>query len=114
MRALIVEDEILTALHLETVLEELGVESVGIAADVEGALRLAAAGPDLALVDMNLRDGLTGGRIAEQLARRGTAIFFVTANPRQIGEQRALALGVLDKPFDERQLEAAIDLVRAR
>lgn len=112
MRALIVEDEVLTAMHLEAVLEDLGVASIGIAPDMPAALELAEADPDLALVDLHLRDGLTGPHIAEQLADRGIAIFFVTANPAQIGAQRRLAVDILGKPFDEIDLADAISRVR--
>lgn len=114
MQALIVEDEVLTAMHLESVLEDLGVASVGIAPDLPRALALAAERPDLALVDLNLRDGFTGPTIAEQLAEQGVAIFFVTANPAQLGEHRALATAVLGKPFEEAQLKQAVLKVRER
>ena len=112
MQALIVEDEVLTAMHLEAALEDLGVQGVGIAPDMPAALALAERAPDLALVDMNLRDGLTGPHIAERLAQRGVAILFVTANPAQIGAQRRLAIGILGKPFDEDELARAVEQVR--
>ena len=112
MQALIVEDEVLTAMHLEAVLEDLGVESVGIAADLANAVALATKGPDLALVDLNLRDGFTGPTIAQHLSRYGVAILFVTANPGQLGEARALAVDVLNKPFVEDELAGAVQQVR--
>lgn len=112
MQALIVEDEVLTAMHLEAVLEDLGVESVGIAPDLPNAVALAATVPDLALVDLNLRDGFTGPKIAEHLAERGIAILFVTANPGQLGDHRALAVDVLNKPFVEDELAGAVQQVR--
>ena len=47
---LIVEDEVLVALEMESILEERGYEVVGIAADLEGALAFAGRNVDLACV----------------------------------------------------------------
>ncbi|MGE0725779.1 MAG: response regulator, partial [Alphaproteobacteria bacterium] len=59
-RILIVEDEILVAMELEYILREAGHDVAGIAADTSSVGRLAAPDIDLALVDLNLRDGVTG------------------------------------------------------
>lgn len=114
-RILIVEDEMLVAANLEAVLQDLGYEPVGIAPDTETALLLAERKPDLALVDVNLRDGRTGPLIAERLASdHGVAVLFVTANPRMVEDSR-MALGVLTKPCDDRVIESAVDYaLRAR
>jgi DNA-binding NarL/FixJ family response regulator len=56
LRVLIVEDEVLLAINLESHLEALGQEIVGLAGDATQALALAdVEHPDLALVDINLR-----------------------------------------------------------
>ena len=108
MRALVVEDEILTALHLQQQLESLGLIAVGIASDRGEAMRLAEAAPDIAFVDLNLRDGPTGTEIAAALAQAGVRVFYVTANPSQIGEGRVHALGVIGKPWMESEIKAAV------
>lgn len=98
-RVLIVEDEIFVALDLENILMASGFTVSGIAADRASALLLADES-DVALVDVNLRDGPTGPSIAMALARQyGISIVFVTANPAQIGEARNLAVEVVNKPF---------------
>lgn len=56
---LIIEDEIFVALEIEQIVEDAGFKVGAIAADREAALA-AAAGCDIALVDLNLRDGPTG------------------------------------------------------
>lgn len=105
MKILIVEDEIFAALHLETAFEDMGCTVIGIAPDEPSALNLAAARPDLAVVDLNLRDGLTGPRIARELANRyGTKVLFLTGNPRQAGEPFQGMLGVMSKPWSENDL----------
>ena len=99
--ALIVEDEIFVALDLERILVDGGYQVAGIAADAESALQ-AAPGCGFAFVDVNLRDGPTGPRIAEQIARDyGVKVVFVTANPAQIDCGRDCALGYIRKPFSE-------------
>ena len=110
-RILIVEDEVLVAMEIEAILEDLGHECVGIAPDVESASEHFEAPLDLALVDLNLRDGLTGPQIGETLGQRGVPVIFVTANPRQLGDGIAGTIGVITKPTDESIVKAAIDYV---
>lgn len=109
-RILIVEDEMLVAFELEAILEDLGHQPVGVAPDMETALALAGERPDLALVDLNLRDGLTGPQIGEALSREyRCAVLFVTANPRILGDGIAGTIGVLTKPTDPDAVREAVD-----
>lgn len=106
---LIVEDEMLVAFEMQSILEEHGYEVVGIAADLQGALAYAEHGLALALVDLNLRDGLTGPEIGAQLATEySAAVLFVTANPRLLGDGIAGTIGVITKPTDETTLLSAV------
>ena len=112
---LIVEDEILVALEMEAILEDHGYHIVGIAADLEGALAYADRRIDLALVDLNLRDGATGPEIGMRLANEHKAhVLFVTANPRQLGNGIAGTVGVLTKPTDKVSLTGAVAYALAR
>lgn len=108
-KILIVEDEMLVAMELESILEDLGHEPVGIAPDLASAEKLASDPLDLALVDLNLRDGLTGPEIGTRLCHRGVTVLFITANPRVLGDGIAGAVGVLTKPTDETTVKAAVD-----
>ncbi len=110
-RILIVEDEYLVAADLEAALEERGYETVGIAPDLLAAMALAPERPDLAIVDVHLRDGPTGPEIAERLSREhGVPVVFVTANPNLVMEQPAPgALGVLGKPCGEDVIGQTLD-----
>lgn len=108
-RILIVEDEMLVALELEAILRDQGHEPVGIVADLCAARSFFDEDLDLALVDLNLRDGLTGPEIGRTLGARGVTVLFVTANPRQLGEGIAGAVGVITKPTDEDMVRAAVD-----
>lgn len=101
-------------MELELVLAEAGCDVVGAAMDSRSALAIAERErPDLALVDVNLLDGLTGPQIAQALVSRyGAAVVFLTANPEQIPEGFAGALGAVSKPFDEHTIRAVVDFAR--
>lgn len=103
-RVLIVEDEILTAMELESVLTDCGYEVVGIAPDSASARALVEDNPiDVALVDVNLRDGRTGVRLGAELAQVAAAkVIYLTAHPLPPHERPAGVLGLLTKPSDER------------
>lgn len=107
-RILIVEDEMLVAMDLESVLEDLGHEVVGIAPDLGSARQHFDEEMDIALVDLNLRDGLTGPEIGASLGAKGVTVLFVTANPRLLGEGIAGAIGVITKPADEDMVRSAV------
>lgn len=107
-RILIVEDEILVALELQSALEDAGYEVVGVAPDKDAAERHAEPA-DLALVDLNLRDGLTGPEIGRMLGARGATVLFVTANPNLVGGGIPNAIGAISKPVDERVIRTAVE-----
>lgn len=108
-RVLIVEDEILIALDLEDALSEAGYVIAGIAADRQEALSLAPQA-DVALVDLNLRDGPTGLGIGMDLAAKfGVRVLFLTANPSSVGTHASGAIGCLDKPCLPEHVRQAID-----
>jgi two-component system, response regulator PdtaR len=108
-RILIVEDEMLVALELEGILADLGHEPLGIVPDLETAERFFDQPIDLALVDLNLRDGLTGPQIGARLGENGTTVLFITANPGLLQRGIAGAIGVITKPTDERTVQSAVD-----
>ncbi|WP_316359684.1 response regulator [Devosia sp.] len=113
-RILVVEDEIFVAAEIEHVVEEMGLRPVGIAPDERSALALGVQA-DVALVDLNLRDGPTGIRIGQALAQtHGVTVLFMTANPSQLGNGVPGTVGVLAKPVTDRDLRAALVYAVAR
>ena len=109
-RILIIEDEALVAMELRFVLEDLGYEVVGSAADAHTARDLAKqALVDLALVDIHLSDGPTGVDLGRDLAQEdGVTVVYMTANPGMVRNGVAGTIGVLSKPSDERAVEQTV------
>lgn len=113
-RVLIVEDEIIVATEIEYVVSEMGHEPVGIAADQKTALAHASEA-DIALVDLNLRDGPSGANIGKILAQtHGVTVVFMTANPTQLGNGVPGTVGVLPKPATEKDLRDVVEFAIAR
>lgn len=108
MRILIVEDEALVAMEIESMLGLAGHEAVAQADDLPSALAaVAEERPDLALVDIQLAQGTSGLEVAAALKAQGVPVLFATGNcPTERG--RGLALGCLHKPISDQSLEVAI------
>lgn len=114
-RILIIEDEALVAMELRFVLEDLGHEVAGMAADARTARRLVnETDVDLALVDIHLQDGPTGVDLGRHLAHEGVTVVYMTANPAMVCGGVAGTLGVLSKPADERAVQTAVEYALRR
>ncbi len=112
LRILIVEDELLIALELESLLQDVGHDVVAIAASSDQAIALGEElAPDLAFVDVHLADGPTGTEVARHLVRQGVTVLFMTANTKRIPEDFAGARGVIAKPYTERGVREALAYV---
>jgi CheY-like chemotaxis protein len=108
-RVLLVEDEALVAMLLETILEEMGCVAVGPAATVEEGLAMATdpAPLDAALLDVNVAGQLVFP-IAEALKARGVPFVFSTGYGEGSlpGEWRGQA--TIHKPFAEDAIREAL------
>lgn len=109
-RVLIVEDEAITALHLESLVSQLGYEVCSVEATGEGAIAAAAAHkPDLVLMDVRLAGELDGIAAAMRIRREfGIPSLLVTAYTDPGTRERAKtcdSIGMLSKPYTARQVE---------
>ena len=108
-KVLYVEDEVLIAMDGEAMLRDMGFESIVVAYSLPDAERAIAANNfDFALMDINLGDGQTSLRIADQLNERGTPIVFTSGYNCSEGLVAHLDVPLIEKPFDESVLRHAV------
>ena len=109
LRILLVEDEMLVAMNMEDMLRDLGHEIAGPAFRLDPALALAReAALDAAILDVNLA-GERSFAIAETLAERGIPFLFATGYGLHGIDPPWRDRPVLQKPFRQSQLAAAIE-----
>lgn len=115
LNVLIVEDEILLAVELGFLVREVGCQDVGHAMSSAEALALARSlRPDLALVDVHLKDGPTGVEVAREIAEHcGGVALFMTANVKRLPPDFAGACGVIGKPYSEHAVKTALTYLEA-
>jgi len=114
LKVMIVEDEMLLAMELESEVEALGHEIVGIASSsTEAAELLSGANPDFAFVDIHLMDGPTGIEVGKALAARGVSYVFVSGNIKKIPEDFAGAIGAIEKPYTVDGMRNALEYLSA-
>ena len=95
---LVVEDELLIALDIETILEEAGYSVLGPVKSASAALeKIASTGADLALLDVNLETGNTFP-VADVLSERGIPFIFMTGHTQTAFPQQHRARPILNKP----------------
>ncbi|MFP4044033.1 MAG: response regulator [Rhodosalinus sp.] len=111
-KVLIVEDEAIIAMDLESVVADLGHKVTGIARTRARAIELAMEeAPDLVLCDIQLADDSSGidaaNEILEQLGER--PVIFITAFPERLltGERPEPAF-LIAKPYTEEQVRSAV------
>jgi len=110
LKVLIVEDEALLAMELESLVEEAGHQVVGWAtSSAEAKAMVETTDADIAFVDIHLTDGPTGVDVAEHI-RTGnlSMVVFMTANPKRIPDHFAGAIGVIAKPYTMNGLVSAL------
>lgn len=112
LRILIVEDEPLIALDIETAVAESGLTVAGMAHSVEEALSLVGSTDfDVAILDANLR-GESASPVAARLKERRRP--FVAVSGYSTGQLTWLdGAPLLGKPFSRRHLVEALNRVHA-
>jgi len=117
-RVVLVDDEALIRMGMRVMLQDLGYEVVGEAADGQEAIeKVAALDPDVVIMDIKMpgMDGLEATR--RIMAANPVPIIILTAyNQRSLVEEAADAgvLTYLMKPVRESEIAPAIEVARAR
>lgn len=110
----IVEDELMVAWLLESIVEDLGHSVVGIFANADAVLESLLTRPaELVLMDINLGGGMDGVDTARRIkAAYGTAIIFISAYADPAMRERIAkavpGARLLKKPVQVTDLEEAI------
>ena len=114
MRFLIVEDEFLILLDIQSTLEAAGAKSVATASHVQDALNAIADSEksgdtfDAALLDLKL-DHDNSAPIAERLASIGVPFIFLTGAPTDVELAKQFGSApIVGKPFDSATLLTAL------
>jgi len=115
IRILVVEDENIVARDIQNTLKHLGYSVAGIAATGEDAIQKAGATrPDLILMDIMLKGYQDGVEAAQKiLALYNIPVIYLTAFTDEKTLQRAKVTepyGYVLKPFEERELQIAIEM----
>ncbi|WP_027057989.1 response regulator [Mesorhizobium loti] len=110
LKILIIEDEALLAMELESLVEEAGHSVVGWAtSSSEAKSMVGSTDADIAFVDIHLTDGPTGVEVAEYIGqKKSSVVVFMTANPKRIPDHFAGAVGVIAKPYTMNGLTSAL------
>jgi len=112
-RILVVEDEMIVAMLIEDILMDGGATVVGPAARVNKALDLLGTeSVDAALLDVNLA-GENTMPVAEELRRRGIPFAFATGYGVAGVPDGFAGQPLLQKPFQERDLQEVLTRVLA-
>jgi len=110
-RVLIIEDEPIIAMDIESIVLELGHTSLGIADTQEIAVKMAdEERPDLILSDIQLADGSSGIDAAKDILEKfSVPIIFITAFPeRLLTGERPEPTFLITKPFKRSAVQAAV------
>ena len=107
---LIIEDEPLIAMMLEDFLDSLGHQVVGIVESVADALaRIDEGGFDVAIVDVNLKNGESVWPVADRLCDAGLPFVLATGGHIEAPPSRHSACPVLAKPYTIDAIEPALE-----
>ncbi|MDX5359860.1 MAG: response regulator [Alphaproteobacteria bacterium] len=110
-RVLIIEDEPIIAMDIESIVRGLGHDIVGVAATRSAAVELARAErPGLVLADIQLADGSSGiDAVHDILGDFEVPVIFITAYPdRLLTGERPEPTFLITKPFHTDTVRAAV------
>lgn len=110
-RVLIIEDEPIIAMDIETIVRDLGHDVTGVAVTRDEAVALAMDDrPGLVLADIQLADDSSGiDAVKDILAKFTVPVIFITAFPeRLLTGERPEPTFLITKPFQRSTVKAAI------
>jgi AraC-like DNA-binding protein len=115
-KILIVEDEAVIAMHIQTIVEEYNYEVIDILDTVETAIEsIEATFPDLVLIDINLNKDKAGIDLGHYLLKKDSVPFiYITSYSNPITLEKAKDTrphGYIVKPFKPSDLISTVSIV---
>lgn len=108
-RVLVVEDEMLVAMMVEDILEELGLEVAATCSHLDEALKLATSeAVDFVILDVNL-EGKRSFPVADILRARNIPFVFATGYGSKALEAEYASVPTLAKPFMFGDIKLALE-----
>jgi CheY-like chemotaxis protein len=112
-RILVVEDEAIIAMDIESILRKMGFSHPEIVHSGEESIQKVAAGrPHLVLMDIKLKGNLDGIQAAKQIFYHyHVPVVYITAFGDESTLKRAngtARFGYITKPFEEKELQSTI------
>lgn len=111
---MVIEDEAIIAMHIKSIVSEMGHNVVGISRTRSEAVAMAKReSPELVLADISLADGSSGiDAVGDILTEIDVPVIFVTAFPeRLLTGERQEPTYLITKPFEPETLTAMISQV---
>lgn len=108
---MIIEDELIIALHIKSIVEGLGHHVLGVSRTRDEAVKMASElQPELILADISLADGSSGiDAVKDILAEQSVPVIFITAFPeRLLTGERPEPTYLITKPFEPETVTATI------
>jgi DNA-binding NarL/FixJ family response regulator len=118
-KILIIDDEAIIGLQLETILSSMGLEVVGVGTSGKEALTMAKKlNPDLILMDIVMRGEMNGIDAGSKIKSKfKIPIIFITAHADNKWVKKAKRIdpfGYILKPFQEEQIKATVEIALHR
>lgn len=111
---LVVEDEFITGADLQSKLKKMGYNVPRVVDTGKKAIDAAAElKPDLVMMDITLKEEMTGIEAADIIGKRGIPVIFLTAHSDDTTVEKAVRsvpFGYLIKPLDERALKTTVQM----
>jgi CheY-like chemotaxis protein len=112
-RILVVEDEAIIAMDIQSILKKIGYSSSEVVHSGEESIQKVASGhPHLVLMDIKLKGNLDGIEAARQILHRyNVPVVYITAYGDENTLKRAngtARFGYITKPFEESDLQTTI------
>ena len=108
---MVIEDEAIIALHIKSILRDIGHKVIGVSRTHHEAVKMARESkPELVLADICLADGSSGiDAVKDILAEQAVPVIFITAFPeRLLTGERPEPTYLITKPFEPATVIATI------